>query len=470
MSSAETIGGQSGSGSRLGGERKPLGDRVTLAREPLEGQMRRTAAEMGEPQREPTAQAGAGLVRTKILHRIDDVTPEAANANALAALAKGADGLAFVFSGGPGAFGRGLPANQDAVATALRDVPLSSIHVRMDPHPASRASIDWLVRQLVTRRIPLDRIDVSFGIDPAAIFAGTGWLKMSIDAMKASMPQSLAHYFAIGLPGVLLEADGRVFHNAGASEAQELGIMIASAISYLRMFEEARQPALYAAAHIGFAVALDQNRAGSAIKIAALRKLWARVLESYSVPPMAAVIHAESSWRMMSAANTDANAARAFASAIAAIDAGADTLTLLSPDLAATREGSFATDALMSQLYVLAREAGRAAPVDRGDADVSRLAEAAWQEVRVIENEGGILRSILEGRVQARVMTARAERIARVAREQQPFIGQSVAAAEPAFRDPRAPDAAPAGNVTCIQLPPIRVDQMLAEAQDAERA
>ena len=91
------------------------------------------------------------------------------------------------------------------------------------------------------------------------------------------MPQSLAHFFALGLPGILLEGDGRVFHNAGATEAQELGIALASAVSHLRMFEEARQPLVYAAPHIGFSIAVDQDQFLSIAKLRALRMLWARV-------------------------------------------------------------------------------------------------------------------------------------------------------------------------------------------------
>ena len=48
----------------------------------------------------------------------------------------------------------------------------------------------------------------------------------------------------------------RVFHNAGATEAQELGIMLASSVAHLRLFEEARQALVYAAPHIGFAVSV----------------------------------------------------------------------------------------------------------------------------------------------------------------------------------------------------------------------
>src|SRR5690606_27027186 len=116
-------------------------------------------------------------------------------------------------------------------------------------------------------------LKLAFGIDPAANFAGTGRLRMSLDALRASMPQSLAHFFALGVPGVLLEADGRVFHNAGATEAQELGAMLASAVSHLRMFEEARQPLVYAAPHVGFAISLDQDQFLGIAKLRALRKL-----------------------------------------------------------------------------------------------------------------------------------------------------------------------------------------------------
>jgi hypothetical protein len=42
----------------------------------------------------------------------------------------------------------------------------------------------------------------------------------------------------------------------GASEAQELGVMLATAISHLRMFEDARQPLIYAAGAGGVLVVL----------------------------------------------------------------------------------------------------------------------------------------------------------------------------------------------------------------------
>ncbi|MGB3539655.1 MAG: methylmalonyl-CoA mutase family protein, partial [Mesorhizobium sp.] len=167
-----------------------------------------------------------------ISQRVDDPDIERAKAQIEEDMAQGATGLSLVFEGAPSAFGYGLPATAQALESVLEGVPLNRIHLRIDVHPSSRAMADWLVAILTKRRVDPDKLNVSFGIDPAATFAGTGRLRMSIEALQASMPQSLAHFFAMGVPGVLLEADGRVFHNAGATDAQELGIMLASAVSH----------------------------------------------------------------------------------------------------------------------------------------------------------------------------------------------------------------------------------------------
>ncbi|TJV47749.1 MAG: methylmalonyl-CoA mutase, partial [Mesorhizobium sp.] len=241
---------------------------------------------------------------------------------------QGATGLSLVFEGAPNAFGYGLPRTAEALETVLDGVPLNRIQVRIDAHPWSRAVADWLVAFLSKRRSDPAKLNLSFGIDPAAIFAGTGRLRMSIEALQASMPQSLAHFFSMGVPGVLLEADGRVFHNAGATEAQELGTMMASAVSYLRMFEEARQPLVYAAPHIGFALSVDQDQFVSMAKVRALRRLWARVQEACSISAATANIHAETSFRMMTSADPETNILRTTIAAFAAAAGGADSVSI----------------------------------------------------------------------------------------------------------------------------------------------
>jgi len=459
--------GSAGQGRKTGARRQPPAA-AALARDPLTAAFDAAAQQAAPSPLAPEGRSEAARrVRPKFIQRIDDPSPERANAQALEDLASGADGLAIVFEGAPNAFGNGLPANAEALAAALRDVPLMRTHLRLDVHPQSRASIDWLVQLLTARRVSPERLDVSFGFDPAALFAGTGRLRMSIEAMLASMPQSLAHFFALGVPGILLEADGRVFHNAGATDAQELGIMLASAVTYLRMFEEARQPALYAAAHIGFSLSIDQDHRRAIAKLRALRSLWARVLESYSVPPLEPVIHAETSYRMLTTRAVDANLTRATVAAMAAMDAGATSLSLLPPSLPSGLPDAQARRAVRNALLVLGVEADVAPSGADVDALAAATGEAAWAELRRIEEEGGVLRSLLDGHVQARIAESRAALAESLRGGRPAIVGMNVhpaASGGAPLAPPATAGAAEDGVVFCEKLPIVRLEELLDEA------
>ena len=410
-----------------------------------------------------------------ISQRVDDPDIERAKAQIEEDLAQGATGLSLVFEGAPNAFGYGLPATAQALESVLEGVPLNRIHLRIDVHPSSRAMADWLVAILTKRRVDPDKLNVSFGIDPAATFAGTGRLRMSIEALQASMPQSLAHFFAMGVPGVLLEADGRVFHNAGATEAQELGIMLASAVSHLRLFEEARQALVYAAPHIGFAVSADQNQFLSIAKIRALRALWARIQQACSIPVSPATIHAETSFRMMATKDPETNILRTTIAGFAAAAGGADSISVLPHTIAHGLPAAFARRIARNAQLILARESHIDHVNDpaRGSGSVEALTESlcekAWAEFQRIEAEGGILNSLHEGHIQKRVIAARTERTKKHQAGERIIVGTTLyppKAERPvetleAARRPEPTD----GIVFCQALHAARVDQPAEASQ-----
>ena len=410
-----------------------------------------------------------------VTQRIDDPDPYRANKQALEDIDQGATGLALIFEGAPNAFGYGLPAKPESLAIALHNVPFNRVHIRLDVHPASRASVDWLVALLGKRRADPAKLSVSFGIDPAAGFAGIGRLRMSIEALKASMPQSLAHFFVLGLPGILLEGDGRVFHNAGATEAQELGIAIASAVSHLRMFEEARQALVYAAPHIGFSLAVDQDQFVSTAKLRALRLLWARVQEACSIPPATGSLHVETSYRMMTAKDAETNILRTTIACFAAAAGGADSVAILPHSIAHGVPDGFARRIARNTQLILAKEshldfvADPAAGSGSVEALTQSLCEAAWDEFRLIESEGGILDSLVAGKIQSRIVDARTKRAEEYRSGKRQIVGTtlypqaseravSVLAAD---RRPLAED----GAVFCERLEPVRIDQSLGLSQ-----
>jgi methylmalonyl-CoA mutase len=395
-----------------------------------------------------------------IVQRVDDIDARRANHQAQEDVAGGATGLAIVFQDAPNAFGYGLPAKPEALAAALHHIPLDQVYLRIDAHPAARASVDWLIELMRRRKVDPARISLSFGIDPAAIFAGSGALRMSAEALHASMPQSLAHFFAMGIPAVLLEADGRLVHNAGGTEAQELGVMLASAVSHLRMFQEARQPLVYAAPHIGFALSVDQNQFLSVAKLRALRRLWNKVQEICAIPPGPARVHAETSWRMLSARDLDTNMLRTSLAAFAAAAGGADTISVLPHTLPFGLPEERARRVARNAQLVLAEETHLSflgnpnAPSEDLDILAASLCEAAWEEFRQIEAEGGLFHSLIAGHVQSRVAQARTERVERLREGPRRILGGAEAGADVAVLAPDSArrHSAPEGVVFCERL------------------
>jgi methylmalonyl-CoA mutase len=410
-----------------------------------------------------------------IVQRIDDTNPARANLQALEDIAQGATGLSLVFEGAPSAFGYGLPATQESLDAVLAGVPLNQTHLRIDAHPASRAMADWLVAYLGRQRADPAKLSLCFGIDPAAIFAGSGRLSMTIEALQASMPQSLAHFFALGVPGVLLEADGRVYHNAGATEAQELGAMLATAAAHLRLFEDARQALVYAAPHIGFALSVDQDQFLSMAKIRAVRKLWARLLEVCSIPDSPATIHAETSWRMMASADPETNILRSTIACFAAGAGGADSIAVLPHTIANGLPDGFARRVARNAQHIMASEshvdivADPAAGSGAIEALTDALCEKAWDEFRVIESEGGILRSLESGKLQERIVAGRDERTLRYQAGERQIVGTTVyrlpdekpVATLPAEKRQLATD----GAARCERLESPRIDELLGRSE-----
>ena len=421
-------------------------------------------------------EARAPLSRVKaerswtIVQRVDDVDPARANRQAADDVGNGATGLAIVFEGAPNAFGYGLPSDPDSLARALEGIVLGKLHLRLDVHPQSRMSVDWLVSLLATRKVDPAKIDFSLGIDPAAIFGGTGRLRMSIEALQASMPQSLAHFFALGAPGVLLEADGRIYHNGGATEAQELGAMLASAVAYFRMFEEARQPLVYAAPHIGFALSVDQDQFLSIAKIRALRTLWIAAQEACSIPPSAARIHAETSFRMLSKLDAETNILRNTIAAFAAGVGGADTISVLPHTVPHGLPDGFARRIARNTQLILADESHLDFVQDPAcgsgaiEALTASLCEAAWSEFQRIESEGGMLASLSKGLFQERVGKARANLAEKYLAGERAIVGTTIFPAKAerpvsvleAEQKPLPED----GIVFCERLPALRLDDL----------
>ena len=343
-----------------------------------------------------------------ICQRIDDVDPIRAASQALTESTDGADSITLLFEGGQGAYGYGLPSSREAMESALAGLDLSKIALRIDAHPRIRRSADWLADFLSSENIAPR--GVTLGIDYATILGHSGRLGMSLEALRASMGPSMAGFFALGVPGTLLEADGRAYHNAGATIAQELGAMLSASLEHFRMFKQARQPLVSGVSQIGFATSTDQNFLISIAKLRALHILWRKLQQSCAIENTSlARIHVETSRLMLQSQDCGSNILRNTIAVNAAALGGVSSISVLPHTLPLGLPDPFARR-IARNIQLIARDEahlGDVSDVAAGsgaiEAMTDRICEASWAEFQRLENEGGILESLRDNHFQTRI-------------------------------------------------------------------
>lgn len=413
----------------------------------------------------------ARSARWCVMQRADDPDVNRANHQLKEDIANGATGVAVIFEGAHNAFGFGLPARDNTIEQLFKGVKLDGLHLRLDNHPHGRAITEKFIDYLQKKHIDPTKTRITFCTDPVATLATTGRLKMSIAALKASLPQSMSAFFSSGLPGIVLEADGRPYHNAGATQAQEIGAMLSVARGHLQMVENGRHHVAYALPHIGFATALDQNLALGVAKLHALRRLWNRLQEEYGIAnPFPALIHVETSMRMMTQRDVMTNIPRVASASLAAISGEAVSLSVLPysaplglPDAAARRQ------ARNCQL-VFAKEItpGAARHLPQNKAQTDKLTESAWEEYLRFEKEDGVLQSLIDGSLARRFQEAQDLRVTACLKGERSILGTTQYRVKPqksvGIYDEKPSSFQPEGIVHCQPLSFRRLDVSFEEA------
>ena len=366
------------------------------------------------------ARVGAWDVRTQI----EVVDAEAANEAALQDLENGATSLLFHLDGHDG------PAWDTVLAGVLLDLaPVvldrpSTVQVEafadylegVDAvlHPATNLSFDLQTLQMRTSGVRDD------GVTARDLFAPV--VRRSVE---------------LGVRALVV--DGTVLHDEGASDAQELGWVIATGVSYLRLLAEEGFTVEESARLIEFRLAATDEQFPTIAKFRAARRLWARVLEASGVEPTGVEaggagemsIHAVTSRAMTSRRDPWVNILRGTVAAFAAGVAGADALTVVPfdepiglPDALGRRIARNTSAVLIEESHIAAVSdpAGGSYAVEKLTDD---LAVAGWAELGRIEAAGGALADEARAGVEERVRVVAAARDAQVADRSRPITGVS---------------------------------------------
>jgi methylmalonyl-CoA mutase len=283
---------------------------------------------------------------------------------------------------------------------------------------------------------------------------------------------------AQGFRGPFACADGRLIHNAGGSEAQELAYALAVAVEYLRALEAGGTALDAARAMIYFRLAADADEFLTMAKFRALRTLWARVEDACGLEPAPCFVAAETAWRMMTRRDPYVNMLRATIAVVGAGLGGADAITVLPFTLALGLPDRFARRIARNTQLVLLEESNLAKVADPaagagGIEDLTdKLCRAAWAAFQEIEAAGGAWAALQQGLIQSKVAAVRGAREAAVARRKDALTGTSdfpdlaeapVAVLEVAPAAPPPMAAAPAFE----PLPRIRLAEPFEALRDA---
>lgn len=287
-----------------------------------------------------------------VLQRVDHPNGMKANAQALEDLENGAGGLAIVLK-------------YSDVARVLEGVALHAIHTRLEGgETLAKAFAAYVGKQ------PIDpaRLSVSFGLNDIGF---------------------VNELVAQGFKGSFIEADGRAFHEQGASEAQELACVLSQIVGGLRKFDHLSPDAV-----MGATLAANQDMFLTLAKFRAIRLLWARMLEASGIAHQPLRLQGETSRRMMARLDPYTNILRATAAMFGAGLGGTDTFTVLPFSIAQGLPDAFARRMARNTQLILLEESHlwRVADPASGSGYVEslthELCERAWTIFQSIEKTG----------------------------------------------------------------------------------
>ena len=371
--------------------------------------------------RAPLASAHRGA--WDMLARIDHPHPGDANAQALTDLENGATGLHLVFRNGEGAHGFGLPCDAEAVDRVLESIVLQTgVPIEIDAGRDAAEVARHVATIVEARGLEPSALQVHFGLDPVGDAARGG---------DAAIPPSIATLVkdlrGRGFVAPAVTADGRVIHDAGGSEAQELAFVLGSALAMMRHLHDAGLSLDDARGAISFRLTADADQFLTIAKFRALRLLWSQIERACGLSQKPVLIHAETAWRMMTQRDAFVNMLRATTGAFSAGLGGADRLTVMPFTQAIGLPDAFARRLARNVQLVLIEEANLARVVDPAagaggyETLTDEIASAAWTLFQESEKAGGMLAFLPD--LSSRVAAVRAERCKNVARRKDPLTG-----------------------------------------------
>jgi methylmalonyl-CoA mutase len=363
----------------------------------------------------------------------------------------------------------------ESLPDVLAETYLDLAPIVLDAGPRFAEAAQAYLDVATARGVPAGALAGCLGADPLGVVARTDVGSAAGPAAAAGLTAAaeLARRCAADFPGVrAIVVDALPYHEAGGTDAEELGCALAAGLEYLRAMRAAGLPADAAFGQLEFRYAATADQFATIAKLRAARRVWARVAQQCGVTSEAGGQwqHAVSSWSMLTRRDPWNNILRATLACFAAGAGGADAISVAPFDAAIGQPDRLARRVARNVHALLVEESHVARVIDPAGGSwyvedlTEQLAVKAWAWFQEIERSGGLRGALATGLIAGRLATSREQRREALATRREAVTGVSEF---PLVGETLLSRPAAAGPVVgAAGLPRIRWSQWYEELRD----
>ncbi len=275
------------------------------------------------------------------------------------------------------------------------------------------------------------KIRGSLNFDPLAILAGAGGLPTSPEQCYDEMA-ALVSFNSLAMPGFsTVGVSALPYHCAGASSVQEIGVLLATGLTYLCALGERGIGIDEAAGQIRFTLSIGPDFFMEIAKLRAIRPLWARIVRELGGSEAASVLRAHARTGLYNKTRHDpyVNMLRTTTEALSGVIGGVDSLAVGTFDECLGLPDEFSRRIARNTQVILQEECELTAVIDPGggawfiESLTGEVSRKSWDFFREIEKQGGIAKSLETGFVQEQIAAVRKEAEQMLAQRRRSLVG-----------------------------------------------
>ncbi|MBK7867273.1 MAG: acyl-CoA mutase large subunit family protein [Ignavibacteriales bacterium] len=314
--------------------------------------------------------------------------------------------------------------------------------------------------------VEFNKINGSVSADPVTFLFENGEMPVSIDEAYSQLATSIRFLESENSGLRTIGINGATYVEKGASAVQELGISMSLAVEAIcRLSELGIDPATIPQKMI-FNFGTSTNLFMEIAKFRAARILFSEVLSSFNLP--------SDSVKMFAAAKTSGyyhsfvdpyvNMLRVTTQAFSAIIGGVDLIETLPFDSSFEQPDEFSNRIARNTQIILSEESHLNHVIDAAGGSfyvetlTAQIVDNAWSYFREIEDQGGIYKAVIAGKIQSDISGLAQKRVKDVATRKTVIVGvNSYANVKEEVKQPMVFDARKIYDLRAAYLQKLRV-------------